>query len=208
MSLIRPANPQWMEPDQPPSEHELAGKVSVAIFRSFDRLLSQEKPVPTLFCELVNKLNKFFSICKASLILHNSYTGTLALTSWWDRYCFKEGVIISLPRENSLLYATLKSQSVVQESINGQVPGNFVEQKLLISEETQALAVCPAVFEDAVHGLVVLASPVPGAFDMMQQGYFELVFERFGELLAKKTPSDVWERIYRNESDMEMLVTS
>ncbi len=208
MSSIRLANLRWMEPDQPPSEQELAGKVSVAIFRSFDRLLSQEKPVPTLFCELVNKLDKFFSICKASLVLHNPYTGTLALASWWDRYCFKEGVIISLPRENSLLYATLKSQSVVQEAINGKVPGNFVEQKLLISEETQTLAVCPAVFEDAVYGLVALASPVPGAFDMMQQGYFELVFDRFGELLAKKTPSDIWERIYRNESDMEMLATS
>jgi len=208
MNLIRPANLRWMEPDQPPSEYKLAGKVSVAIFRSFDRLLSQKKPVPTLFCELIHKLDKFFSICKASLILHNPYTGTLALTSWWDHYCLKEGVIISLPRENSLLYATLKSQSVVHKWVNGQAPGNFVERKLLISEETQALAVCPAIFEDAVHGLVTLASPVPSAFDMMQHGYFELVFDRFGELLAKKTPTDIWERIYRNESELEMLVMS
>jgi len=160
-------------------------ELSWMISRSYKRFFEQKKPVPTMFCELVNKLDKFFSVSRASLVLHLPQSGDLKLVSWWDRHCLREGVIMSIPKKSSLLYRVLGAQSVFHKSVGRDIPCNYLERKLLISRSSQALIICPAVFTDVIYGLVSLASPVPYAFELIENGIFQPVFVRFAQVIAE-----------------------
>jgi hypothetical protein len=170
--------------------------IETALNRPFARLLSQKKSIPTLFCELVNKLGKWFSISKAILAVYDDRTGTLKLTSWWDQHCFKEGVLMSLPTENSLFYQALQSDRIFHEQVNGHFPGNYVEQHLMTSRTTAALAVCPLQCKGVGQGVISLSSSVPYAFEMLEEGYFSGVFENVASVLTAQSLDEVWEPLF------------
>ena len=88
---------------KPTPECVLPRRMSTMIYRPFNRLLSQRKPVPTLFRELTNKLNKFFSISKAVLVLHCPLSDRLKLIARCEPDCFKEGVPMEIPTAGSIL---------------------------------------------------------------------------------------------------------
>ncbi|MCD6248926.1 MAG: hypothetical protein J7J98_01170 [candidate division Zixibacteria bacterium] len=166
--------------------------IGSALSRPFIRLLSQEKSTPTLFCELVNKLGKWFSISKAALAIYCDQTGMLKLSSWWDMNSFKEGVLMSLPAENSLFYQALQSNRIIHEQVNGHFSGNFVEQRLMSSRSTSALVVCPLLYRGVKQGVISLASPVPFAFEMLEEGYFSRVLEKIAFILAARSSDEFW----------------
>ena len=168
-------------------------KMAVALCKPFARLLAQKKSIPSLFCELVSKLSKWFSITKATLAVHHHQTGTLKLASWWDQYCFKQGVLMSLPTENSLFYRVLESRRLLHEPINGNFPGNYIERRLMVSKTTAALAVYPLVFNNVVQGVISIASPVPYAFEMLEEGYLDAAFEQMANVLAERSSEELWE---------------
>ncbi len=168
-------------------------RIAKSINKSFVRLLSQRKPVPTLFCELVNKLGKWFSISKATMAIFHEQTGTLKLASWWDMYCFKEGVLMSLPTENSLFYKVLQSSRPLHEQVSNGFPGNYVEKRLMTSKTTAALTVYPLVFNGVVYGVISFSSPLPHAFEMFEDGYFSTVFEKMASVVAERSPGEFWE---------------
>ena len=161
-------------------------RMSPSIYQPFNRLLSQQKPIPTLFRELINKLNKFFSISKAVLVLHCPLSNRLKLIARWEPNCFKEGVAMDIPTAHSILHRTLRSGVTLHEPVFGCNQGNNFERRILTSASTKALAICPAVSVDTVYSLISLASPVEYAFEMLDEGHFVDVFELFGELLSER----------------------
>ncbi len=168
-------------------------RMSPSIYQPFNRLLSQRKPIPTLFCELINKLNKFFSISKAGLVLHCPLSDRLKVIVRWEPDCFKEGVAMEIPTPGSILHRTLRLGGILHEPVFGCDQGNDFERRILTSASTKALAICPAVSDDTVYSLISLASPVEYAFEMLNEGHFVHVFERFGELLSERSIAGIWE---------------
>ncbi len=179
--------------EKPSPECVLPRQILTMIYRPFDRLLSQRKPIPTLFRELTNKLNKFFSISKAGLVLHCPLSDRLKLIARWEPDCFKEGVAMEIPTADSILHRTLRLGGILHEPVFGCDQGNNFERRILTSASTKALAICPAVLDDTVYSLISLASPVEYAFEMLAEGHFDDVFERFGELLSERSIAGIWE---------------
>jgi hypothetical protein len=177
--------------EKPTPEIALPRQMSAMIYRPFDRLLSQRKPVPTLFWELINKLNKFFSISKAVLVMHCPLSDRLKLIARWEPDCFKEGVAMEIPTADSVLHRALTLGGIFHEPAFGCDQGNNLERRILTSPSTRALAICPAVSDDTVFGLISLASPVEYAFEMLDEGRFVDVFERFGELLSEQNHTGI-----------------
>lgn len=171
--------------------------VESATYKPFDRLLSQNKSTPTLFFELVNKLGKWFSISKATLSIYNNHTETLKVVSWWDINALKQGVLISLPTENSLFYKVIWSGELIHEQVKDCFSGNYIEQRLMTNKETSALAVCPLMSDRTVRGLISLSSPVSYAFEMLEKGYLSTVFERFASVLAERNTGEYREELFK-----------
>ena len=156
--------------------------------KPFDRLLTQKKPIPTLFCELVNRLGKWFSISKATLALHHKPTDSLRLSSWWDKYVFKEGVLISLPKKGSLFHQVINDNRPVYYQVASQFVGNHIERRILTSKDTIAVMAIPLAIDGEVYGVIGLSSPVPFAFDMIEEGYLNNVFEKLARTIAERGP--------------------
>ena len=148
------------------------------------RILRQNKPAPILFHETINKLSKFFSISKAVLILRDLNKDTLAVTAIWKNFRFQNGLKLTLPRKNSFLYETLNNRKIKSLPIFSKAPGNIIENKIIINKSDSALAVCPIISEDLIYGLISFASPVPYAFEMIEEGYLGTIFEVFGRVLS------------------------
>lgn len=155
--------------------------------------LSKNKPIPILFCELVNKLGRWFSISDAVLALYDHSTGRLKIASWWDLCCFKEGVHLNLPTEDSLFHEAIGSRSLLHIQVNGDFPGNYIEQQLMTSKATAALAVYPLVYNGVINSVISLSSPVPYAFEMLEEGYFSTVLKRLASVIADCSPREFWE---------------
>ncbi len=155
-----------------------------AICNPLLRIFMQNKSVPTLFREMTNKLSKFFSISRAVLIIRNN--NTLGVLAIWNNFQFQNGLTLTLPGKNSFLYETLKNGKIKSLPIFSKAPGNLIENKILINKSDSALAVCPMISEDNIRGLISFASPVPYAFELIEEGYLEPVFEAFGRVLFDK----------------------
>ncbi|MCP4703367.1 MAG: hypothetical protein GY865_02055 [candidate division Zixibacteria bacterium] len=158
------------------------------------KILKQRKPVSTLFGEMTNKLSKFFSISKAALILKDMDKETLAVTAVWKNFQFNNGLKLTLPRKNSFLYEILNTRKIKSLPIFSKAPGNMIENKIIINKSDSALTVCPMISEDLIRGLISFASPIPYAFEMIEEGYLGTVFETFGQVL-----SDEYEKTNRKK---------
>lgn len=160
--------------------------IAPAICNPLLKIFRQNKSVPTLFREMTNKLSKFFSISRAVLIIRNNNKNTLGAMAIWNNFQFQNGLTLTLPRKNSFLYEILKNGKIKSLPIFSKAPGNLIENKILINKSDSALAVCPMISEDNIRGLISFASPVPYAFELIEEGYLEPVFEAFGRVLSDK----------------------
>jgi len=165
---------------------------STRISKPFFRLLNQNKSIPTLFCELVNKLSKWFSISNGNLVLHHYPTGILKLASWWDLYCFKQGILMELPAKNSIYYKVLKSKEIYHEQITGKFPGNHIEKKIIANSDSASICVYPLIYDDITAGLISFSSPIPFAFEMLEKGYLSSVFEDFAKIIVERSSQEFW----------------
>lgn len=160
--------------------------ITPALCNPLLRILGQNKTIPTLFREMTNKLSKFFSISKAVLIIRDNNKDTLGVMAVWKNFQFHNGLTLTLPRKNSFLYEILEGRKIKSLPIFSKAPGNMIENKILTDKSDSALAVCPMISEDMILGLISFASPVPYAFEMIEEGYLGPVFETFGRVLSNE----------------------
>jgi len=157
--------------------------ISPALCNPLFRILQQNKPVPTLFHEMTNKLSKFFSISRAVLIIRDRVKNSLGVRAVWKNFQFQNGLTLTLPENNSFLYEILNSRKTKSLPIFSKAPGNMIENRILINKSDSALVVCPLISVDKIRGMISFASPVPYAFEMIEEGFLEPVFETFGTVL-------------------------
>jgi len=162
------------------------------ICRPLIRILDQNKPLSKRFFELANRLNKFFSISKAVLVLSDN-DDALKMMAVWEHARLREGVMLTIPPKNSLLHRAKGMRLIINRSIAEDFPpeyrGNFIESNILFDESTSSLAICPLFSEDVLSGVACLSSPAPFAFELIEKGYFDDIFGRLGEILAEENES-------------------
>ena len=155
---------------------------------SFEAVFRKTDDIYKLFFLLTKKLSKFFSISRASLIVHSKLDGKLKAIAMKGDKGAHEGLALTLPEQNSLLYNILESGVPYIENYPQQFPGNFIEEKILIDSDTRSLAVLPIKDNGTLGGLICFASPVPYAFTMLEDGLLDDLMEKFGPVLNKKLP--------------------
>jgi len=109
---------------------------------------------------------------------------TLGVMAIWDNFQFQNGLTLILPKENSFLYEILKTGRIKSLPIFSRVPGNLIENKILVNKSDSALVVCPMISEDMIRGLISFSSPVPYAFEMIEEEYLGTIFDMFGRVLS------------------------
>jgi len=158
------------------------------ICRPLVRILNQNKPVSRRFFELVNRLNKFFSIFRAVLIVNDTKSDSLKMMAIWEQAWFRDGVMLTIPRKDSLLHRALGIRVIINRSATGEFPpeflGNFIENNILFDKLTSSLAICPLFSDDELMGITCLTSPAPFAFELIEQGHFDDIFRHLGVILA------------------------
>ena len=65
------------------------------ICRPLVRILDQNKSVSRRFFELINRLNKFFSISRAVLIINDKDGDSLKMMTAWEQARLREGVMLT-----------------------------------------------------------------------------------------------------------------
>jgi hypothetical protein len=170
------------------STHATDTNAGSGICRPLIRILDQNKSLSSRFFELVNRLNKFFSISKAVLIKKDPDADSLKMMAVWEQSRLREGVMLTIPPKSSLLHRIKRMRLILNRSVSGDFPpeyqGNFIENNILFDHTTSSLAVCPLVAEDSMTGIACLSSPVPFAFELIEKGYFDELFNQLGGILA------------------------
>jgi len=158
------------------------------ICRPLVRILDQNKSVSRRFFELINRLNKFFSISRAVLIINDKDGDSLKMMTAWEQARLREGVMLTIPRENSLLRRASGIRVIINRSATGEFPpeyqGNFIENNILFDKSTSSLAICPLFAGKTLMGITCLTSSAPFAFELIEEGYFDGIFRQLGEVLA------------------------
>lgn len=154
-------------------------------------LLHPDKPAKTLFNALVGRLCKFFSVTRATLATLDSSRTAVKVPLIWESSGLREGVTLAVPNKNSLMYRALQKGEVTYEPIFQAFPGDLIEGKIITESSACSLVICPLDATFPAQWLISLASPVPFAFDMIYDGHFSEVFQRFGEILTDQR-GDIW----------------
>lgn len=164
---------------------------TTGICRPLIELLHPDKPAKTLFNALVGRLGKFFSVTRATLATLDSSRVNVKVPLIWEISGLREGLMLTVPRENSLMYRVLQQGELIYEPIFQAFPGDLIEGKIITESSACSFVICPLDATSPVPWLISLASPVPFAFDMIYDGYFSEVFQRFGEILTNQH-GDIW----------------
>nr|MBN2278712.1 hypothetical protein [candidate division Zixibacteria bacterium] len=164
------------------SGHRLARIFS----RCFSSVFKNRKNIYDLFFSLTKKLNKFFSISHAILIIHSEHDDRLKVIAMKGKKRTHLGLALTLPRQDSLLYSIFSRGIIYTRNFPVEVECNFVEKKLLFQESTNSIAVCPITSDGSVRGLICLASPILYAFSMFEDGILDGILEEFGLSLSRE----------------------
>ena len=150
------------------------------------QMLDQNKSVPNLFLEFVNRLARLFPITRAALTDCSLGSDDLKIVAMWDEGTLREGVSIAVPEKGSLQYSALAVQSVLVNHSLTEFPGNWIEKRVLTTSVTSALAVCPLMTDGLPLGMICLASDTPFAFESLEEHCLDDAFERFAQILLDK----------------------
>ncbi|SYZ72360.1 hypothetical protein TRIP_C20475 [Candidatus Zixiibacteriota bacterium] len=161
------------------------GKFLGNCLRSIAALFRKDRNIYKLFFAMTKKLNKFFSISTAVLVVHSGRDNSLKVIAIRKPKYAGKGLALSLPEKDSLLYRIFRNNSLYTANNPSDSDTNFIEKKLLFEDGTQSLAVCPIKYGGSLAGLVCFASPVPYAFDMIEEGMLGGILEEFGAIVGR-----------------------
>jgi transcriptional regulator with GAF, ATPase, and Fis domain len=161
-------------------------ETSDKICRSLNRILGQGKRLDILFHELSNRLNDFFALTRSTLTVMDNSDGKLRIIALWDNTLIRQGLILTLPQENSLLYKAYNSGKKVVMPFFNRLNANIIEKKLLVGKTSSSLIICPLIKSDYVLGLISMSSEVPYAFDLITDGHFTPVLNKLARVIYNK----------------------
>jgi transcriptional regulator with GAF, ATPase, and Fis domain len=171
--------------ESPPAGGNIAKRSFDFLIRSFMALFIKQKNVNNLFFAIAKKLNRLFEITSAVLIVRSTHDSSLKVIAIKKEHYSREGLALTLPDHDSLLYRVLRKASLHIERKPDDFSGNFIERKLLLDGNARTLAICPIVSNNSVSGLLCLSSPSPSAFDLVEKGILDSTLSQFGSLMSR-----------------------
>jgi hypothetical protein len=157
-----------------------------SILRSIDTIIKRPQNLRRLFFSFIKKLNRFCPVSKAILIVHSDSDEHLKVIAIKGEKSAHEGLTLTLPSDNSLLYSIFRSRVTYTAGNPFVFSGNFFERKLLLDGETKSLFVAPILLNGTAHGLVCLSSSNDGAFAEIDQGCLEQIIGKFSKVFRRK----------------------
>jgi len=151
---------------------------------SLTALLRRNNNVYKIFFSLCKKLNRLFSLSNAVLVVHSVRDNSLKVIAVKNSRHSPEGISLTLPGQNSLLHTVFNDGNYHISNHMERFPGNFVEKKLLLDDDTNSLAIFPINHNGNCVGLFCIASHKVHAFDLLNRPLLKPVTEQFGEVLA------------------------
>ncbi len=171
--------------DRPSGIFSTDSGIRKVIIRSVTGIFHRRQHLHAQFFAVTKKLGKFFSISGAVLIVHSQKDDRLKVIALKGENYTREGLAISLPRSMSLLYDVFAGNEQYIENYPDGFPGNFVERKLILGEDTKSIMIYPTRHEGQPNGLICFASPVPYAFVLLENGNFDEISENIGKVINR-----------------------
>ena len=162
-------------------------RLNHTFIRSVASIFAKQRNLPKLFFSVTKKLGKFFSISGALLIVHSSRDNRLKVIATRKESRALDGLALTLPPQHSLFYTVYKDGEPYIKNYPEDFEGNFIEQKLLLDDDTKSMVICPTVHNGFPNGLICFTSPVPYAFVMFENGFLQEIMEQFGTVLSRET---------------------
>ena len=166
-----------------------AVQITENCLNSIRAILKKPGDINKLFFRLTKKLDKLYSITKAALIVHSDQDNKLKAIAMKGNNGTCEGLALTLPEDNSLLYKVFEDNYQYIQNYPDQFSGNFFEEKILIDRATQSLAVLPIIEKNSPKGLICFSSTIPNAFASFEDGALNDILENFGQVLKDGLPS-------------------
>jgi len=157
-----------------------------AFVRSVASIFAKQRNLSKLFFSVTKKLGKFFSISGALLIVHSERDNRLKVIATRKPSRALAGLALTLPSQNSLFYDVYRDATPYIKNYPEDFDGNFIEQKLLLDDDTKSLVICPTIHNGFPNGLICFTSPVPYAFVMFEKGFLQDIMEQFGVVLNRE----------------------
>ncbi|MBN2225904.1 MAG: hypothetical protein JW763_00920 [candidate division Zixibacteria bacterium] len=176
-----------METNQKASLSTINTRLNHTFVRSVASIFVKQRNLPKLFFSVTKKLGKFFSISGALLIVHSSRDNRLKVIATRKESRALDGLALTLPSQKSLFYTVYNNGEPYVKNYPEDFEGNFIEQKLLLDDDTKSLVICPTMHNGFPNGLVCFTSPVPYAFVMFEKGFLQEIMEQFGSVLNRET---------------------
>ena len=148
-------------------------------------LSGSEQPAQ-LFFQLTRRLMTRFEISKGVLLLKANANGPLAAISTWNNGQTRDGLAIKLPSESSLFERVAECGQVYTENFCGSFSGNFLEGKLLISEDSGYFVLHPLKHQGEVIGMIGFSSDKPTAFSLFEEGAVDEILSEFTDVIRQR----------------------
>jgi len=144
---------------------------------------SNHKVIHRLLKGLISRLNRSYTIEKASLAIYDQENNNLRVTHMLTKGTLKSGLTLTIPNQTSLLYQVLLQGYPVVDNYPELISANIIEQKILLGRRTQSVIVIPLIYDCHKLGVLSLASPDESAFGLYLDGVGEdMVAEFVGSL--------------------------
>jgi hypothetical protein len=163
--------------ESPPGVVKAAFRPVDFLIRSFMALFIKQKNINKLFFAIAKKLNRAFDITSAVLVIRSVRDSSLKVIAIKKDHYSREGLALTLPDRDSLLYNVLRKASLHTEYIVENFSGNFIEK-------SRTLAICPIISNNSVSGLLCLASPSSSAFELFENGALDSILKQLGSIMA------------------------
>ncbi len=182
MTEVADRNKIFEKYDRDDVSGEMGERIANVFERSFNSLFKNNNSLDHLFFSLIKKLNKFFSISRAVLVVHSPRDEKLKAIALRGRKA-RQGLALTLPKRDSLLYTVFNKGDIYAENYSGIFKGNFIENKLLMIDKASSLVICPIRFKGRINALLCLTSQTLFAFNMFENGLLDSVLEQLGKFI-------------------------
>ena len=166
------------------SENRLE-RINDIFTRSFKPVMKNSNIYQSFFA-LIKKLNKFFSLSKAVLVVHSERDNCLKVIAVRRRKGTRTGLALTIPEKNSLLYKIFRENSIFTLDYPVFGGANFIERKLLFGRRVSSVAVCPLTANGRTTGLICMTSPIDYAFSMFRNGILDGILEEYGQIVDRE----------------------
>jgi transcriptional regulator with GAF, ATPase, and Fis domain len=160
-------------------------KAQNAVFKSLKKVIKNSYTRNELFIKLTSRLDKFFSINRASMAFYEESRDLVSIPYMMANREYKSGVQINFVATNSIITNVLLKRKIFVRDFPHFLAINELEKKILLDRESNCLAVVPLVCGEELVGTLNFASASYFAFSLLESHLLDYLFERTAEKLLE-----------------------